>query len=139
LRKNTKLKDEEYAKMKQHPVLGAEILSHIHYLAGALPGIRYHHERYDGCGYPDGIAGNEIPIIARIISVADAYDAMTSERSYHKEMKSKDAAKEIYRCSGTQFDPIVVQAFLDAFCKGEITGQHELMPNASNPAQIVIS
>jgi HD-GYP domain-containing protein (c-di-GMP phosphodiesterase class II) len=73
--------------------------------------MRHHHERYDGRGYPDGLKGREIPLFGRIISVADTYDAMTSDRSYRKGLSSDIALEEIQTCAGTQFDPMVVEAF----------------------------
>jgi HD-GYP domain-containing protein (c-di-GMP phosphodiesterase class II) len=82
--------------------------------------VRYHQECYDGSGYPDGIKGNSIPLIARIIAVADAFDAMTSNRPYRKKKTVEEALFELKRCSGAQFDPVIVSAFLLAYEKGNI-------------------
>jgi HD-GYP domain-containing protein (c-di-GMP phosphodiesterase class II) len=82
--------------------------------------MRYHHERWDGRGYPDGLQGLEIPLAGRIIAVADTFDAMTSDRSYRKGLSAEIAIKEIKNCSGTQFDPTVVKAFLQAYDKNNI-------------------
>ncbi len=131
LRKPGKLEREEFEQMKKHPRLGAEILDHIQYLAAVLPGIRSHHERNDGRGYPDGLRKTRIPLVARIIAVADTYDAMTSDRPYRKGLCKDIAVRELIDCSGTQFDPAVVEAFLQAYRKGEITGRRERLPKRS--------
>lgn len=120
LLKNGKLDDEEYALMRQHPRYGAEILSHIKSLSGAVDGVKCHHEKYDGTGYPDQLKGDEIPLMGRIILVADAFDAMTSDRSYRKAMSVASALAELERGSGLQFDPTVVDAFMKAHKEGEI-------------------
>ena len=100
-----KLTDEEYQLIKSHSVLGSKILSSIKNAPFLSVGARYHHERYDGKGYPDGLAGTNIPEIARIIAVADSYDAMTSNRSYRKALKKEVAREELKQGAGTQFDP----------------------------------
>lgn len=105
INKNGKLTDEEYEAIKQHPVLGAQILKGISEYPDLIIGARYHHERYDGRGYPDKLKGEDIPEIARIISVADAYDAMTSKRSYRDTIPQQSVREEIVKGSGTQFDP----------------------------------
>ncbi|MBW1808997.1 MAG: GAF domain-containing protein [Deltaproteobacteria bacterium] len=125
LRKPGRLDNDEFAQMKKHPRLGAEILKNVHYLMSVLPGIRSHHERTDGKGYPDSLNGKQIPLIARIIAVADTYDAMTSDRPYREGLDKKIAIQEIVDCSGAQFDPKVVTAFLKAYQAGEITGKKE--------------
>jgi len=130
LRKPGRLEGDEIRQMKRHPTLGVEILDHIRYFADALPGIRSHHERFDGHGYPDGLAGTRIPDIARIIAVADTYDAMTSDRPYRKGLDKRIALAEIRSCQGTQFDPEAVAAFVAAFSAGEITGHKERIPRA---------
>jgi HD-GYP domain-containing protein (c-di-GMP phosphodiesterase class II) len=124
LRKPGKLSDSEFEQMKKHPVYGYEILQHVKQLAPAIPGMKHHHERYDGKGYPEGLADGGIPLIARIIAVADTFDAMTSDRPYRKGLSDKTAAKELRRCSGAQFDSAVVKAFLKAYNKGEIVSQY---------------
>ena len=100
-----RLTDEEYAEIKQHPVIGAKILENIRDMPSLSEGARWHHERYDGRGYPDGLKGEQIPEKARIIAVADAYDAMTSNRSYRSGMQQEAVKAEIERCKGAQFDP----------------------------------
>ncbi|MEW6522458.1 MAG: HD-GYP domain-containing protein [Bacillota bacterium] len=103
---------EEYNEMKQHPALGADIIGGIKLLGKGSSWVRHHHERYDGAGFPDGLRGTQIPLGARIITVADSYDAMISERPYKRAYTPKAAQDELVACSGTQFDPVVVQAFL---------------------------
>jgi HD-GYP domain-containing protein (c-di-GMP phosphodiesterase class II) len=112
LRKPGKLTDAEWEIMETHPLKGYEAFKGIGFLDTALPIIRHHHERYDGTGYPDGLAGEEIPIGARIFAVADTFDAMTSDRPYRKAMSTEESVQEIIACSGSQFDPKVVGAFL---------------------------
>jgi HD-GYP domain-containing protein (c-di-GMP phosphodiesterase class II)/HAMP domain-containing protein len=113
INKNSKLSDSEYETMKTHPARGAEIIEPARFLREKVPLIRYHHERYDGKGYPEGLKGNEIPLMARIVCVADSYDAMTSKRAYRDTMPRQEARNELIRCSGTQFDPRIVNAFLE--------------------------
>ncbi len=105
INKNARLTDEEYEVIKKHPVIGTQILETITEMPNLSNGARWHHERYDGKGYPDGLAGEDIPEVARIIAVADAYDAMTSHRSYRDTLPQNEVREEIIRCSGTQFDP----------------------------------
>ncbi|MCR5615991.1 MAG: HD-GYP domain-containing protein [Saccharofermentans sp.] len=105
INKKGKLTDEEYAAIKQHATMGAEILKDINVYPYLSIGAHYHHERFDGKGYPDGLKGTDIPEIARIISVADAYDAMTSSRSYRDPIPQQQVREEIVECVGTQFDP----------------------------------
>ncbi len=120
LRKASELDQNEFDKIKVHPELGEEILGHIKMLKQILPGMKHHHERLDGNGYPDGLKDEEIPIIARIIAVADTFDAMTTDRPYREALKGDEAAMELRNHAGTQFDPIVVEAFIKAYDKGEI-------------------
>ena len=114
INKDGKLTEEEFAQIKLHPLYGSEILSRIQQSPNLYIGARNHHERYDGRGYPDGLKGEEIPEIARIIGVADAYDAMTSKRSYRAPMPQERVREELVKGMGTQFDPqfakIMVQA-----------------------------
>ncbi|MBO6195854.1 MAG: HD domain-containing protein [Butyrivibrio sp.] len=112
LNKVGRLTDDEYAKMKSHVVGGAEILKDFTLVDHVVDGTRYHHERYDGKGYPDGLKGEEIPLFARIIGVADAFDAMTSNRVYRNHMDNDYVMNEMKRGRGTQFDPVALDAFL---------------------------
>ena len=120
LRKRGKLSTDEYEMVKKHPVWGAEIMGHIKQLKDIIPGMRYHHERMDGNGYPDHLHDNEIPIIAKIISVADTFDAITTERPYQESLSVNVAFKELRGSAGTQFDSRVVEAFLKAYEAGDI-------------------
>jgi HD-GYP domain-containing protein (c-di-GMP phosphodiesterase class II) len=113
LRKPGKLDDEERAVMQRHCEYGLAIVRDIPHLNRAADLIRYHHERFEGGGYPHGIAGEEIPLAARIFSVADTLDAITSDRPYRKGRSYGEALEEIRRCSGTQFDPKVVRALFE--------------------------
>ncbi|MHC4223777.1 MAG: HD domain-containing phosphohydrolase [Planctomycetota bacterium] len=112
LLKPGKLSDEDWTIMRQHTLIGHKMISRIKFLKGAADVVLYHHERWDGTGYPYGISGEDIPLPARIFSVIDAYDAITSERVYKRAVPIEGAKKEIERCSGTQFDPKVVEVFL---------------------------
>jgi putative nucleotidyltransferase with HDIG domain len=113
LNKEGKLTDEEYSLIKEHPERGERILEPIIELKQISQGVRAHHERYDGRGYPDGLKGQEIPLAARIMAVCDTYDAITSDRPYRKTSSHNYAVKEIIRCSGEQFDPEVVEIFVE--------------------------
>jgi HD-GYP domain-containing protein (c-di-GMP phosphodiesterase class II) len=106
-----KLTDDEYSQMKKHPEIAYQILSPIEFLSPVAKIILYHHEWFNGMGYPDGIKGDEIPLGSRIVSVIDAWDAMTSDRPYRKALKREDAIEELKKGSGKQFDPKVVDAF----------------------------
>jgi len=114
LNKPGTLADEEFTLIKQHPVLGAEIIKSLAPLKAAVPFVLYHHERYDGTGYPYGLRGDNIPLAARIGSVADSFDAMTTERPYKKAKNHLTATKELRAFSGRQFDPQIVKAFITA-------------------------
>lgn len=117
LAKPGKLTPDEYTAMKDHPIRGHEIVAEIDLLQDALAGIRHHHERMDGSGYPDGLAGDQIPPVARIIMVCDAFDSMTSTRAYRKPMTMGEALGELRRCAGSQFDPAAVDALEAALAK----------------------
>jgi len=114
LNKPGKLSQEEYEIFKMHPGYGRDILEPITFLHPLIPGVHLHHERWDGRGYPLGLAGKDIPLIARIISVADTYDAMTSDRAYRKALPHEVAVNEIIRCTGAQFDPDCSHPFAEA-------------------------
>ena len=119
LSKNERLSKEEFEMVKTHTTKGAEMLEEMTSLPHVVEGALYHHERYDGSGYPMGIKGDEIPLIARIIAVADAFDAMNSERAYRGKIPREQIRQELEEKSGSQFDPVVVGVFL------EIIGQIE--------------
>ncbi|MDP3276026.1 MAG: response regulator [Deltaproteobacteria bacterium] len=112
LNKPGKLSQEEYEIFKRHPGYGRDILEPIKFLHPIIPGVHLHHERWDGRGYPLGLKAESIPIIARLISVADTYDAMTSDRSYRKALPHEVAVAEVERCSSTQFDPYCANEFM---------------------------
>jgi putative nucleotidyltransferase with HDIG domain len=113
LNKAGKLTQDEYEIFKRHPSYGREILDPIRFLEPVVPGVYLHHERWDGRGYPLGLARDGIPLIARIIAVADCYDAMTSDRAYRRALPHEVTVSEIERCSGTQFDPDVAGSFVE--------------------------
>ena len=98
--------------METHPALGEVIVRKAPKLAATLPGVRHHHERWDGGGYPDGLAGEQIPPLARILAVADTFDAMTSDRPYRKGLSWETALSEVARGAGTQFDPALAALFV---------------------------
>jgi HD-GYP domain-containing protein (c-di-GMP phosphodiesterase class II) len=112
LRKPTRLTDDQFDYIKSHPLIGYEILSGVPQLAPVLPGVRSHHESLDGRGYPDGLADDEVPLVARIIAVADAYDAMTSDRCYRKQMDTERVVSIFRRGAGSQWDEQVVELLL---------------------------
>jgi putative two-component system response regulator len=120
LKKVKPLTDTEWAEIYEHPIRGAELLKDIHYLAPAIPIVRHHHERWDGRGYPSRLVGDEIPHEARIVTVADAFDAMTTTRSYHPAWPLEHAFEEIQRGSGIIYDPGVVAAFIKCWTAKEI-------------------
>ncbi len=111
LRKPGKLTDEEFAQIKRHPEIGHVILGGIPQIQDVLPGVLYHHERFDGRGYPQKLAGDAIPLLGRIMCIADSFDAMTSSRTYRTAMSVEEAMQEIRRCGGTQFDPRLAELF----------------------------
>jgi putative two-component system response regulator len=116
------LDSDEWLQMKMHTNFGADLLRNIPYLSHAVPVIRYHHERWDGQGYPDGIASADIPLVARIVSVADSFDAMTSGRIYQKAVSEDEAILELQKDSGSKYDPGVVEAFLKVLRDGKAHG-----------------
>jgi putative nucleotidyltransferase with HDIG domain len=120
LRKDGELNDEEYEKIIRHPEIGVDILGHIKRLEGVIPGMKSHHERIDGTGYPEQIKDGDIPLIAKIIAVADTFDAMTTDRPYRSALTDRQAMEELKRFVGTQFDRAVVNAFIKSYEKGYI-------------------
>jgi len=125
LLKPASLTKEEYEMIKMHPVIADDILSHISMWEKEKGIIRAHHERWDGKGYPDGLAGTDIPLLSRILSVADVYDALTSDRAYRSKMTHEEAVKIITENAGTQFDPEIVEIFLNVFREGESKNLYE--------------
>ena len=122
LNKPGKLTAAEYETVKEHAYRGYEILKKVKKQTFLAEGAKYHHERFDGKGYPTNLAGTKIPWVARIISVADAFDAMSSTRPYRKKLPMVEIVEEIKKCSGTQFDPVVTKAFLDLYEEGAFDG-----------------
>jgi HD-GYP domain-containing protein (c-di-GMP phosphodiesterase class II) len=123
LRKPGPLTEAELAHIRIHPVAGARLIDGVADLLPALPYVLHHHERWDGTGYPDGRAAETIPVEARLLGVADAFDAMTSHRPYRRALSVERALTEVKRCAGTQFDPELARAFVDAWECGEIGSQ----------------
>ncbi len=119
LLKPGRLTDEEFEIIKEHPVLGSDIVGQMGLWSRETQVIKHHHERYDGKGYPDSLKGIAIPFLARIMTVADAYDAMASDRAYRKKMDNEKVAQIIKECSGSQFDPRVVDAYFSLIERGE--------------------
>ena len=113
LLKTSKLTDDEYSEIKNHPSIGAHILSNATIFQNVIPIVKHHHERYDGNGYPGKLKGEDIPFLSRITAVADSFDAMTSKRTYRDSLSLDIVKSEIERCKGTQFDPDLADAFLD--------------------------
>lgn len=113
LEKKGKLTAEEFELVKLHPVTGAEIIQKTERLSSVARVVRHHHERFDGFGYPDGLIGANIPLLSRVLLVADAFDSMTADRPYRMAPGKPYAISELRRCSGSQFDPNVVTAFMD--------------------------
>jgi len=130
LNKPGKLTDLEFKEMRLHPLHGARILSNIHSqkVVSLLPGVKYHHERWDGKGYPEGLKGEEIPLLGRVLGVADFLDALTSDRSYRKGLPLEEALQMVKDLEGQAFDPVVVKAAVELHEKGELA-----LPSSPNP------
>ena len=135
LTKPSRLTDEEFEKIRLHPEIGHRILKDIPQLADVLPGVLHHHERFDGKGYPHGLAGQDIPLIARIMAIADTFDAMSSTRAYRPAMPRERVLAEFQRCAGTQFDPEIVPIFLEL----DLTHYDELVARHSAGAVTAIA
>ena len=120
LRKEGELEAHELAEIREHPKAGARLILRVAALREAIPYVLYHHERWDGTGDPSGKAGEEIPLEARVLAVADAYDAMTSDRPYRRALSRAEALAEVDRCAGTQFDPEIARVFLELFEEAEL-------------------
>jgi HD-GYP domain-containing protein (c-di-GMP phosphodiesterase class II) len=128
IRKPTALTDEEFEMMKAHPVKGAAIMETIPQLADIIPGMKYHHEKWEGGGYPDGLKGEQIPLQARIVAVADAFDAMTTTRPYQKAMEVRYVLTRLREMAYKRFDSAVIEALARAYEKGD------LIPSERAPA-----
>ena len=113
LLKDERLTPEEYSEIKHHPSIGTHILSNATIFSNIIPIVKHHHERYDGRGYPENLKGEDIPFLARIATVADAFDAMSSKRTYRNSLDIDTIIDEIQKNSGTQFDPKIAEVFLD--------------------------
>jgi HD-GYP domain-containing protein (c-di-GMP phosphodiesterase class II) len=120
LRKRGPLDPEELGQIRRHPVTGARLVECFEDFEPALPYVLHHHERWDGSGYPHGLRGGEIPVEARLLGVADAFDAMTSRRAYRPALTIEQALTELERCAGSQFDPILAETFVDGWRRGAI-------------------
>jgi HD-GYP domain-containing protein (c-di-GMP phosphodiesterase class II) len=127
LRKNGPLDDEEWAQMKQHPTIGAAMLGGLELLKPAVPAVLHHHERYDGKGYPAGLSGEDIPANARIVTIADAFDAMLTDRPYRKGLPLDVSLAELERCAVSQFDP----EFTEHFVRGVRDGKLKILKTGS--------
>ena len=125
-----RLTDEEYAIMKTHVDIGGEILKDFTLVERVAEGAKFHHERYDGKGYPNGLKGEEIPLNARIIGIADAFDAMTANRVYRKALDMEQVVAELKRCSGTQFDPGLVEIMLELIESGSLNATRTVAESA---------
>jgi HD-GYP domain-containing protein (c-di-GMP phosphodiesterase class II) len=130
LHKPGPLTEAEFDEVRAHPEAGARLVGLDKALRPVLPGVLYHHERWDGAGYPTGRAGPEIPVDARILAVVDSFDAMTSDRPYRPAMPAEQAIEEVDRCAGAQFDPDVAAAFLAAWESGAFAAAAALQPAA---------
>jgi putative two-component system response regulator len=128
LLKEGPLDEDEWVEMKRHPSMGAELIKEVHYLTPAVPIILRHHERWNGSGYPEGLSGAEIPLSARIVAVADSFDAITTKRPYRTVMSPEHAYEEILRFNGIYYDPMVINAFKRAWSSGQIRKIHEAFP-----------
>lgn len=133
LLKPGKLSDEEMGQMRHHPLIGANILKPIAFPWPIAPVVRHHHEHYDGRGYPAGLKGEEIPLLARVLTVADAYEAMVSDRPYRRGRSEEDAILELRRCSGTHFDPRIVDAFIRVIAEGAESASLVVVPHTDEP------
>ncbi len=138
INKPGRLTDAEWEVIRQHPAFGQEMLNRVGgALAEAGTAVRAHHERWDGTGYPDGLAGDKIPIAARVITVCDSYSAMTTTRSYSAAKSQAHALAELQRCAGTQFDPSVVRALEVVLQRGMGTGAEHQNPAKSRRFSLV--
>lgn len=138
------LSDGEMAEMRHHPLIGANILKPVGFPWSVAPIVRHHHERWDGTGYPAGLRGDEIPFLARVLSVADAFEAMTADRPYRAARACEDALRELERCAGTHFDPDIVKSFVEMIelgrtDSGHVSGVDEIGPEEASATFIVLA
>ena len=133
LSKPGKLTEQEFEQIKKHPEIGAHILQDIRQMHDLIPGVLYHHERWDGRGYPHGVAGRNIPLLGRLIGLADAFDAMSSNRTYRTGLKRREVLSEVIRCRGSQFDPELADLFiqLDFAQFDRMIEKHQQQPSAA--------
>jgi putative nucleotidyltransferase with HDIG domain len=131
LLKPGRLDEDELREIREHPAAGARMIRGVRSLRAALPCVLHHHERWDGLGYPTGRAGTSIPAEARVLAVADAFDAMTSDRPYRPPLTEVEAIAELERCAGAQFDPDVVEVFVEAWRQGAFETHVSLRAAAS--------
>jgi putative nucleotidyltransferase with HDIG domain len=138
LRKPERLTSDEFTIIKSHPVVGAKILEPLRFLARETCAVRHHHEKFDGTGYPDGLRGEDIPLVARVVAVVDVFDAITSNRPYRTALPLAEAREEIARGSGSHFDPVMVEAFLRIPLERleEITRDYEILPTSGAAALV---
>ena len=125
LTKNERLTDKEFSQIMKHPSIGAQILGNTKVFQDIIPIVKHHHERFDGKGYPSKLSGDKIPYLVRIVTICDAFDAMTSNRSYRKALPMKTVISEIEKCKGTQFDPEIADAFLKIIDSDEVKSIQE--------------
>jgi putative nucleotidyltransferase with HDIG domain len=137
LSKPDRLTQDEWMLMKEHPVDGEKLVANVSQLHDVLPAVRHHHERWDGAGYPDGLRGDAIPLMARVLAIADTIDAMTSDRSYRRGLTVDDVRREVERCAGTQFDPDIVRKLLAGPYWNALFAPDESDPTARFGLQIV--
>ena len=137
LSKTGPLNDDEWAEMRMHTIYGAHMIEGNPYLDPALPVVRHHHERWDGAGYPDALAGEDIPVGARLLAVADTFHAMTSDRPYRAAMTAQEAFEEILSESGQQFDPEMVEAFERCWHRGDIAKIHKSVQSIAEEDSII--
>ncbi len=131
LAKGGPLSEDELAEVRRHPTAGAKMVQLVRPLRRAVPAVLHHHERWDGRGYPGGLVGEQIPVEARILAVADTFDAMTSDRAYRRALSPERAVAELQRCAGTQFDTEVVAVFVAAWHDGVFEPPSRLRAAAS--------
>ena len=120
LRKPGPLDEDELAEIRRHPEEGARMVARHRSMQLVVPAVLYHHERWDGSGYPVGVEGEAIPAEARVLAVVDSFDAMTTDRSYRRALSEASAVAELERCAGTQFDPEIVRVFVEAWQDGSL-------------------